>query len=109
MLALKTRVDPSFDPADMEITAGVTSTCKPRPCAGIDTGFTLADGRAGGRQSVLTLATISDIPSYNRLTTGDGGTSVRGQFLEQNAASPVEDIAQPSVVLDFSHDISTKG
>ena len=105
ILALRTAADPSFDPAGVEITAGVTSTCRPRPCAGIDTRFTLADGRDGSRQSVLTSATISDIPSYNRLPTGDGGTSVRGHFLEQAAESLVEDLAKPSVVLDFSRDL----
>ncbi len=104
VLTLGTAADPSVDAASVEIEAGVTTSCKPRPCSGIATRFTLADRRASGRQTMLTSASISDIPSANRLPTGDGGTSVRGQFLEQSAASLIEALKKPSVVLDFSRD-----
>jgi hypothetical protein len=51
---------------------------------------------------MLTSATVSSIPSYDRLPTGSGGTSVRGQFLEQSAVSLVEKIKSGSITLDFS-------
>ena len=102
VLTLGTAPDPSFDAASVEITAGVTTSCKPHPCSSIATRFSLADRRTSGRQTVLTSATVSDIPSYNRLPTGSDGTSIRGQVLEQSAATLIEALNKPSVVLDGS-------
>jgi hypothetical protein len=57
-----------------------------------------------GRQTILISATISDIPSYNRLPTGDQGTRVRGQFLKQNAAALIEQLKQPAIQIEYSRD-----
>jgi hypothetical protein len=55
---------------------------------------------------MLTSATISDIPSYNRLPEGDQGTTVRGQFLEQNAAALIEQLKhkQPAIQIEYSRE-----
>ena len=53
---------------------------------------------------MLTLATISDIPSYNRLAVGDRGTALRGVFLEDSASRLVKALRSGTVTLEFSID-----
>jgi hypothetical protein len=103
VLTISTTPDPTYDTANVEITAIVNPTCnRSRPCAGISTRFSLEDDRRLNPQATLTSATVSDIPSNNRLPTGTGGTSIRGQFLEQSAETLVNDLKGSSITLDFS-------
>jgi hypothetical protein len=104
VLSIEIKPDASYDAAKVEITVGMNIDRKPRPSAGVDTEFTLDAQLQPGRQTILTSATISDIPSYNRLPTGDQGTTVRGQFLEQNAAALIEQLKQPAIQIEYSRD-----
>jgi hypothetical protein len=99
--------DPAFDAASLEITVGVSTSCEHhRPCgAGMHTRFSLSNGHASDRQTILTAATIADqLPSNNRVAEGTGGTTVRGQFLEQNAIAVLEHLAQPSIQIVYWRD-----
>ena len=103
VLTIGTAPDPAYDTANVEITAFVNPVCnRARPCAAISTRFTLEDDHRTTPQVTLTSATVSDIPSYNRLPTGADGTSIRGQFLETAAATLVDDLMGDFVTLDFS-------
>jgi hypothetical protein len=103
VLTIGTAPDPAYDTANVEITAFVNPVCnRARPCAGISTRFTLEDDRRTTPQVTLTSATISDIPSYNRLPTGADGTSIRGHFLEQSAVTLVDDLKGGFITLEFS-------
>jgi uncharacterized protein YceK len=104
VLSIEIKPDLSYDAAKVEITVGMNIDRKPRPSAGVGTDFTLGTQLQPGRQTILTSATISDIPSYNRLPTGDQGTRVRGQFLEQNAAALIEQLKQPAIQIEYSRD-----
>lgn len=103
VLTIGTMPDPMYDTANVEITAVVNPACnRSRPCAGIYTRFFLGNDHRPSPQAALTSATISDIPSYNRLPTGAGGTSIRGEFLEQSAETLVNELKGSSITLDFS-------
>jgi hypothetical protein len=102
VLSIEIESDPSYDTANVEITVGMNTDRKPRPSAGVDTEFTLGAQLEPDHQTILTSATISDIPSYNRLPKGDQGTTVRGQFLEQNAAVLIEQLKQPAIQIEYS-------
>jgi hypothetical protein len=107
VLSIETAPNPSYDTAKAEISVGISTTCKnkrDRPCAGIKTRFHLSNSRDGNRQTMLTSATISDIPSYNRLPEGAEGTMLRGQFLEQSAVALIEQLKQPSIEIEYSRD-----
>lgn len=81
VLTIGTAPDPAYDTANVEITAFVNPVCnRARPCAAISTRFTLEDEHRTTPQVTLTSATVSEIPSYNRLPTGADGTSIRGNF-----------------------------
>jgi len=78
---------------EVEISVGVSNSCKrdrDRQCAGISTRFRLRDRNGTVPQTMLTSATIADILSYNRIPEGGEGTTIRGQFLEQNAVALIE-------------------
>jgi hypothetical protein len=51
---------------------------------------------------MLTSATISEIPSYNRLPEGTEGTMIRGQFLEYSALALMDKLKSSSIQLDYS-------
>jgi hypothetical protein len=99
---------PSYDPATVAIVVGVSNSCKRdnRPCAGISTRFRIEtrQGTVQGTapQTMLTSATIADIPSTNRFPEGDEGTTIRGQFLAQNAVALIEQLKMPSIQIEYS-------
>jgi hypothetical protein len=107
VLSIETGPDASHDSAKVEITVGVTNSCRrdrDRPCAGISTRFSLGNRRGTVPQTMLTSATIADIPSYNRLPEGGEGTMIRGQFLEQSAVALIEHLRAPSIRIEYSRD-----
>jgi hypothetical protein len=107
VLSIETGQDPSYDSAKVEITVGVSNSCKrdrDRECAGMSTRFRLSDRNGTVPQTMLTSATIADIPSYNRIPEGGEGTMIRGQFLEQNAAALIERLKTPSIQIEYSRD-----
>jgi hypothetical protein len=105
VLSIETAPSPAYDTAKVEITVNGDLDCKnDRPCAGVWTQFSLSSGLREGRQTTLTSATISGIPSYNRLAQGHDGTMIRGQFLEQNAVALMEQLTQPLIEIDYSRD-----
>jgi hypothetical protein len=107
VLSIETGQDASHDSAKVEITVGVSNSCKRdrgRPCAGISTRFSLGNRHGTVPQTMLTSATIADIPSYNRLPEGSDGTMIRGQFLERNAVTLIERLKAPSIAIEYSRD-----
>ena len=103
-LSIETGQDPSYDSAKVEISVGVSNSCKrdrDRQCAGISTRFRLRDRNGTVPQTMLTSATIADIPSYNRIPEGGEGTTIRGQFLEQNAVALIEHLKNPSIQIEY--------
>jgi hypothetical protein len=99
--------DLSYDSANVEITVGISNSCKRnhnRPCAGITTRFSLSNAHDTGQQTMLTSATIADIPSFNRTPEGGEGTGIRGQFLEDNAVALIEQLKKPSIQIEYSRD-----
>jgi hypothetical protein len=107
VLSIATRPDPSYESANVEITVGISNSCKrdhDRPCAGITTRFSLSDAHDAGRQTMLTSATIADILSYNRIPEGGEGTAIRGQFLEDSAVALIEQLKKPSIEIEYSRD-----
>jgi hypothetical protein len=105
LLSIETAPDVSHDVATMEITVGVNANTKAnRPSAGVSTRFSLGNRMQPSRQTMLTSATMSNIPSYNRLPEGAEGTMVRGQFLEQNAVALIEHLEQPAIEIAYSRD-----
>ncbi|WP_296583112.1 hypothetical protein [Xanthobacter sp.] len=98
---------PNQTAADVELTVHVNSGCnRRRPCGAIDSRFTLDERPNVDHQTTLTSATISAIPSYNRIPTGDRGISLRGEFLEESAASLLDRLNGASITLDFVRDFS---
>jgi hypothetical protein len=106
VLSIETAHDPSYDSAKVEITVGVSNSCKgdrDRPCGGISTRFSLSDHHSTAPQAMLTSVTVADIPAYtNRLPEGGEGTMIRGQFLEQNAVALIEHLKRPSIQIEYS-------
>jgi hypothetical protein len=104
-LSIETTPDPLYDTAKVEITVGVnTDRKRDRPSAGVSTRFTLVQRVNNGPQTMLTSATISDIPSSNRYPQGTEGALVRGQFVGQNAEALIEQLKQPSIQIQYSRD-----
>jgi hypothetical protein len=108
-LSIETAPDPSYEIAKVAITVVVIDHGNlDRPSGGVHTRFTLSNRHDVGRQTMLTSATISDIPSYNRLPEGGEGTMVRGHFLEQPAVALIESLKQPSIQIVYSRDFFDK-
>lgn len=105
VLLIETLEDPAYDAAKVEITVDVNTSCqsKGRSCVGIVTRFGLAERRSKIPQTMLTSATVANIPSYNRLPEGNDGTGIRGQFLENSAVSLIEKLKAPSIEIEYSH------
>jgi hypothetical protein len=70
--------------------------------ADVETHFRLDNPSEDGFKVTLTSATISRIPSYNRLPEGSEGNKIRGQFLENFAVELVGKLKSNSIQLDFS-------
>jgi hypothetical protein len=70
-------------------------------CGQISSNFRVGRRVDGQRGRLLTSATISDIPSYNR---GEGHRRIRGQFLGSNAEALVKALEGEFVELDFFFD-----
>ncbi|MFG1202252.1 hypothetical protein V5F29_07635 [Xanthobacter aminoxidans] len=100
---------PDHATAEVELTAHVNSGCnRRRPCGAIDSRFTLDDRHNTDHQTILTSATISAIPSYNSIPTGDRGITLRGEFLEQNAADLLDKLNGDFITIDFVQDFSDR-
>lgn len=84
------------------ISASV-GACSHRPeatCGGIETHLWMRKEVLGPEP--LTSATISAIPSYNRIPDGDGHAQVRGQFLEDSAARLIDEMQKPHFTLQYA-------
>jgi len=106
VLSIETAHDPSYDAAKAEITVGVSNSCRSdrdRPCAGIDTRFSLSERQSTVPQTMLTSVNVVDIPTFtNRIPEGSEGAMIRGQFLEQNAVALLDHLKRPSIQIEYA-------
>jgi hypothetical protein len=116
-LSLQAKDGSLYDEIGADIEANVNACSLPMACPGIDTRFRIGHRVDGTFGKLLTSATISDIPSYNRLPDGFGYTTIRGQFGAANADKLVDELQKESFNLQysinfdeatFSHEIPTQ-
>lgn len=103
LLKIETVHNKEFSAASIEIDENITSKSgSVPPRAGISTLFSLQNNKNTNYQATLTSATVSDIPSYNRLPTGSEGNSVRGQFFDKGSVALIERLDDQYITLNFS-------
>jgi hypothetical protein len=93
---------PSHEHASVEIEFRVWRLNAREKHADISTNFKLENPAKDTFKFMLTSATISDIPSYNRLPEGTEGTMIRGQFLEHSAVALMDKLKSSSIQLEYS-------
>jgi hypothetical protein len=91
-----------YDKVGLHIVTSVNHCNRSIDCAGISSEFWIGK-RIDGQQGIaLTSATVSDIPSYNRLPTGDHNSAVRGSFGEGSAVDLVTALSSEMLDVQYS-------
>jgi hypothetical protein len=91
-----------YDKIGMRIEASVNRCNRTRDCAGISSQFWIGKRVDGQHGVALTSATVSNIPSYNRLPEGDRTSTVRGSFGESGAVDLVAALSSEAIDIQYS-------
>jgi hypothetical protein len=91
-----------YDQIGLRFEANINRCNRVRDCAGISSEFWIGKRVDGQPGVALTSATVSDIPSYNRLPEGDRNGAVRGGFGEGSAIDLVTALSSAALDIQYS-------
>jgi len=101
-----------YDQIGMTIVANVAPCEAPAPsgktCGEIGSHFDVGQRIDHAYGWLLTSATVSGIPSYNRLPDGQGYRAIRGQFLGTSAISLIEALNSLSFDIEYKLNFTEK-
>jgi hypothetical protein len=91
-----------YDKIGMRIEASINRCNRTRDCAGMSSEFWVGNRMDGQHGVALTSATISNIPSWNRLPKGDRNNEVRGGFGESSGTELVAALGSKTIDVQYS-------
>jgi hypothetical protein len=91
-----------YDKVGLDLSASINRCDRQIDCAGMNSRFWVGKKIDGRHGVALTSATVSDVPSYNRIPTGNRNSEVRGQFIAQSATDLLASVKSGVVDVHYS-------